>query len=460
VSETAERPQRPQSWPKQRGMAPWAVLVFYLVLALAPVGLAAIQDLEPRPFADEFSSAISLVALSMMLLEFVLSGRYAGISGKIGIDLTMRFHQLVARAVVAAILIHPFIYTTPFQRQMPWDTGEQMALGLESWSILTGAAAWALIFAFVMLSWGRRRLPYVYETWRLWHGVGAVLIVALVAHHAFAAGRYSQQPALIAFWAALMTLAALTLIYVHGLRNAAQARHPYLVHAVTPIAEGTWELRLRADGDASPEPFLPGQFAWVKIGRSPFRITEHPFSMSSSPDELPEIAFTIREAGDFTNRIGKIQPGTRAYLDGPHGSFVPPEDDGQPLIYLAGGAGIAPIISHLRALRDVGDTRELRLVYGARTHAHLVALDELKAMQRQMNFTLEIVLQRPPADWDGHTGFMTREVLDAALPGGDRRNQATYMMCGPGPMIDAVDGNLRALGVPQHKIIAEKFDYD
>jgi predicted ferric reductase len=448
-------------WPPRVGLHPGIVLALYLLLALAPIAIAAALPLEPRPFWDEVASALGLAALSIMCLEFMLSGRYRTVSGRIGIDLTMRFHQLVAHSLVVFMLIHPFVYTTPMGHAVPWDTGEHLRLGLDTWSIVTGAIAWGLLVVMVATAIGRRLLPYTYESWRGAHALGAVVITGLVAHHAFAAGRYSGEPAMIAFWVVLLTLAGLTLVYVYVIRPVQQKRAPYAVQSVQSVAADTWELRLKAqDGDGAHKSlaFQPGQFAWVKIGRHPFQVREHPFSISTAPEDAPEIGFTIRENGDFTDRIGEIQPGTPAYLDGPHGNFVP-DADPVATVYVAGGVGIAPILSHLRAFRAEGDRRPVTLIYGNRTLEHVASRDELERLAGEINLTLHYVLQRPPEGWTGQRGMITQGVLDATLPR-EGRETARYFICGPGGMIDATDSNLRELGVPAHRIISEKFDYN
>jgi ferredoxin-NADP reductase len=66
------------------------------------------------------------------------------------------------------------------------------------------------------------------------------------------------------------------------------------------------------------------------------------------------------------------------------------------------------------------------------------------------------VLERPPAGWQGETGYVTAEVLARHLPGGYRRFQ--YFVCGPAPMMDAVEHALVELGVPDERIHTERFD--
>lgn len=462
----ADRPQASPDVPAapHRGLPAAPLLLLYLLLALAPLGLAAAAGFAPRPFWDDFASALGLAAFSLMLLEFVLSGRYRTVSGRIGIDLTMRFHQLVPRAIVLLMLLHPFLYTTPMGHALPWDTTGQARLGLDRWTILSGVLAWVTVMVLIFTSIGRRKLPYRYEGWRIGHAVGAVVLVGLVAHHALVAGRYSQTAALTVFWGVMIAAASMTLVYMYLIRPLRQRRKPYEVTGLEPIAERTWELRLRPAGGASLG-FHPGQFVWIKVGRNPFRVREHPFSISSAPEEVPEIGFTIREAGDFTGGVlPHLKAGARAYLDGPHGNFVPdqgehPEEAHGGIVYLAGGVGVAPALSHLRSFRINGDRRPLILIYGNRSEAQIVARDELDAMTRDLDLTVHHVLSDPPPGWQGPVGVFDSRVLDACLPK-TGRGDWRYFICGPGVMIEAAQAALIELGVPLHRLVPERFDYD
>lgn len=446
-----------------RGIPAPVLLVLYLVIALAPLGIAHFRGGPSRPFLDDFSSALALVAFAMMLMEFVASGRFQSVSRRIGIDLTMRYHQLIARALLAFALIHPFLYTTPMGYPLPWDESGQLRLGLDGASIVTGVLAWILLAVLVVMAIWRRRLPFRYESWRVSHALLSVVVSGLVAHHALVAGRYSQDPVMVAFWIVLLALALLSLAYVYALRPFLQARDAYEVTSVTPVAERIWEVRLRAlEGEGLA--FMPGQFAWLKLGRHPFHITEHPFSIASAPlpsapGEAPDVGFLIKEAGDFTGRIGATEPGTRAYLDAPHGNFTYCGRAAEGLVFIAGGIGIAPILSMLRTLRAEGDLRPMTLVYGNRHAGQIVAGDELAAMAREMRLDLRHVLGEPPEGWRGERGELDQRVLAHCLP--PRPGEGwLYFVCGPGPMIDAVEGHLDALDIPARNVISEKFDYD
>jgi predicted ferric reductase len=102
--------------------------------------------------------------------------------------------------------------------------------------------------------------------------------------------------------------------------------------------------------------FEPGQFGWFAIGRSPFSITQHPFSFASSA-ERDEVELAVKALGDFTSRVRELESGTTVYVDGPHGVFSIDQDEGPGFGFVAGGVGIAGLISMLRTMADREDVR-------------------------------------------------------------------------------------------------------
>ena len=185
------------------------LIAVYLAVTLTPLVLSALQGRAMRPFWDEISSGLAMTAFAIVLVEFVLSGRFKVISARIGMDVTMRIHQLLARTALVFALVHPFLYQTPFLNfELPWDVSRQLTLGLHFGSLASGLIAWIALPALVLVSIFRDQLPYRYETWRLMHGAGAVLIAVAGMHHTLNAGRYSSDPVLAGFWILLLAAAS------------------------------------------------------------------------------------------------------------------------------------------------------------------------------------------------------------------------------------------------------------
>ena len=122
-------------------------------------------------------------------------------------------------------------------------------------------------------------------------------------------------------WVGLFSIALLTVVYVYLIEPIRQRQRAWTVRAVKPLALKTWEVTIEPDGHSGLK-YEAGQFVWLNIGHSPFSVNENPFSISSAPGSGTALQFVIKELGDFTRTIGSIEPGTLAYLDGPHGNLV------------------------------------------------------------------------------------------------------------------------------------------
>ena len=427
------------------------LLAGYLALSLLPVAIAAAQPLPRRAWLAELSSGLAMASFAMLLLEFALSGRYRRLTARVGMDLTMRFHQMMALAALAFLVAHPFLYGDYTQR--PGGSGAQLTAA----ATVSGMAAWMLLLAVVAFAWLRTSLPWSYEAWRLTHGLGALAIAALGAHHVLDTGRYAADPWMRGFWLAAVGLAIASLAWAYVVRPLAQSARSWRVVAVTPEAERIWRVVLEPKS-ARGFAFAAGQFVWLKLYRAFGRITEHPFSIASAPGQLPRLQFLVKEGGDFTGGIGRVPAGTRAYVDGPYGNFTLDGRSGAGIVLIAGGAGIAPILSLARDLAATRDSRPLTVIYADRTAAQLAARGELEALARVPGRALHLVLAEPPADWSGLRGRLDTEKLKACLPRAGAGDWL-YFVCGPPAMIDGVEKSLAELGVPLRRIVSERFVY-
>lgn len=440
-------------------MHPAILAVLYIALTAGPIAIAAIEFPARRSMINELASGLGLAAFSILLVEFALSGRFQAVSGKIGIDVTMRFHQLLARTAAVFALLHPFLYRGHlFRRERPWDTQGLESFGLDFAAFSTGLLAWILILLLVLTAIWRDQLPYRYETWRLMHGLGAAVIVGLVAHHAWTAGRYSGHAPLSWVWVGLVALAALTLLAVYIGRPLRRLTRPYAVSSVRKIADRTWELVIAAKRGRGV-PFTAGQFVWLNVGHSPFSLYENPFSIASAPDDGKTQTFVIKEVGDFTRSLDRLSTGTRAHIDGPYGNLTIKGREADGIGLIAGGVGVAPMLSVLRQMHMDSDTRPAILLYGNRHRGQIVYEDELATMSRELPLQVVHVLSEPAADWGGRSGVLDPATIKDvySFDGVDRW---LFLLCGPSCMIEAAESALIELGVPASRILSERFQYD
>ena len=356
------------------------LVVFYAALCLSPLALAALAGGTGPGFSLRLSSGVALVGFAMLASQCVLSGRFRAVTETVGIDLLMRFHQAMGRMLVVFVLLHPLLSVAPAL----WAPRAQALALVRSFAssagIRSGFIAWVLVALLAALAARRRRLPIPYEIWRAAHAGGAAAVLALGLHHLLSVGVYSTYPWLRGFWIVLVTLAFLSVAHIFLVIPIMQWRSRYRVTSNNRVGERTWELTLEPDGRKAID-FVAGQFTWLKVADTPFGLSEHPFSISSAPAQRPRLAFTIRESGDFTGKIGEIRSGAAAYLAGPHGNFTVDRGKPGPIVFVAGGVGIAPIISMLRQLAADRYSQRVSLIYGNRRKEQILFRDEIDRMK-------------------------------------------------------------------------------
>ena len=428
-------------------------LLFYMAMILLPLVLAYSGGLAVRPFRDELASAAGMLAFSIILAEFLLSGRFRQISGGVGLDVTLRLHQIVARSALLLALVHPFLYGLPWADPMVWDADRAESVTVDFASLSGGIVAWLLLPSLVALAIWRDKLDYRYETWRLMHGTGAMVIAGGALQHTLWAGRYAADPWLAGYWIGMAGLAVLSLVYVYVGRPSMQLGRRWRVAEVLPVGPKQWDLRLSPEGHGGLD-HAAGQFVWLNVGHSPFTLCENPFSIASAPAQGPDLRFIIKELGDFTSGLGEVEPGTRAYLDGPHGNLTVVGRTEPGIALIAGGVGIAPLLGILRQLRAEGDERPTVLVYGNRIAEQIVHGDELERLSAVVH-----VLSEPPDGCTGRTGLIDAGLM-RELFGAPEYRDWLYVVCGPPGMNTSVEEALSKMGVPSAQVLSERFTYD
>ncbi len=434
-------------------MKPLFLIVVYLVAVTLPLVLSAWVGGPPRQFHQELASGFGILAFSMILIEFILSGRFKVISNGVGMDMTMRFHQVMARTALIFALLHPFLYQgTPSGGQRPWDLTRELTLTTDFSALSTGIAAYLLLPSLVLLAIGRTQLGFKYETWRFLHGIGALLIAVLLLHHTVYAGRYGAQPVMTWVWLAMTGLAVGSLLTVYLLVPLLQKARPWRVTSIVRLTPKQWEVTVNPDGHRGLA-FNAGQFVWLNVGHSPYSMKEHPFSICSAPAAGSEISFMIKELGDFTRTIGQIETGTVAYLDGPYGNLSVDSRAEPGVALIAGGVGLSPLLGILRQMRLTGDSRKVRLIYGNRR------IDQIAYREELGEEDVVYVLSEPPETWQGETGLIDAALMDRVFSEKEF-SEWVFVMCGPGGMMDVVEDHLIKRGTPSHRILSERFSYD
>ena len=435
----------------QRYIAGTFWITLYLVVVLTPMFLMLVRPTPAgRDFWIEFSVALGFVGLTQMAVQFVLIARYRNVTAPYGIDIILQYHRQIALMALALILAHPAILVI----ENPARLGMLNPFG-GNWASRAGNLAVYALVLLVLFSVFRQRINLDYEVWRVTHTLLGITALAFAHLHVSLAGVYLNTFWKQGLWKVFGVLMLSSLVYLRIIKPALQKRERYQVAELRRERGQTWSLALEPVGHAGTG-FMPGQFAWIKLGDTPYTIEEHPFSFSSSAEKGDRIEFGIKELGDFTSELKQVPAGTTAYLDGPHGAFSIDRVPAAGYVLIGGGIGITPMMSILRTMADRDDVRPVLLLYGEKVWEGVAYREDLEALKAKLNLSVVYVLEDPPEDWQGETGFITEELLKRRLP--KERIKREFFVCGPPIMMEVVQEALIARGVALESIHMEHFN--
>jgi propane monooxygenase reductase component len=202
--------------------------------------------------------------------------------------------------------------------------------------------------------------------------------------------------------------------------------------------------------------FFPGQYLDIGV---PGTEESRSFSMANVPGREGRFEFVIKcyPDGLFSDFLArKVAVGDRLDVEGPFGTFTLRESRTAPIVFVGGGAGMAPVLGLLRSMAERGVDRQATFYYGARQARDLCFTDELRELEGRLPGFRYVPALSEPADGDGWTGEAGLITDVVARRESDLTGRDAYV-CGPPPMVDAAIEKLTALGVREDSIFYDKF---
>ena len=195
------------------------------------------------------------------------------------------------------------------------------------------------------------------------------------------------------------------------------------------------------------------------------------YSAANPPSDNKRMMFNVRIAtpptdmpeappGVGSSYIFSLKPGDRVTMSGPFGEFSAKDTDRE-MCFVGGGAGMAPMRSHIRhQLLTLNTDRKTTFWYGARNRMEMLYDEEFRQLQQEFdNFSYHVALSEPLPDdeWDGMVGFIHQCLKDNYLQNHPDPSEIEYYLCGPPPMIAAMKNMLDSLGVEPEMISYDEF---
>ena len=222
------------------------------------------------------------------------------------------------------------------------------------------------------------------------------------------------------------------------------------VGVITEIRQDTPDVKtfrvVSTDGKKLFE-HIPGQCAMLSVPG----VSEAMISITSSPTVKEYMEFSVKKCGCLTSWLHATEPGQMITVRGPYGNGFPVDTDfkGKDLVFIAGGIGLAPLHSVINYCRaNAKNYGKLQVIYGSRSKQDLVDYKEiLDEWCKDPNMEVDLTIDNPQPDWDGHVGFIPNYVKELNP---DLRK--TILMCGPPIMIKFTLAGLKELGFKENQV--------
>jgi predicted ferric reductase len=377
----------------------------------------------------------------------LLVARVPPLERAIGQDRLVAWHRKLGPWPLYLLLAHTVLITVGYARQA--KTGVLHQLGQLLWTypgILAAAVGAILLFAAGITSYRLARRRMAYETWWSVHLYTYLALFLSFSHQIDTGAAFVGHPA-TRFWWTMLWLGTLMVVVAAriGLPMWRSLRHQVRVVGVTPEGPGVVSVLLHGR-KLDRLPVAGGQFLQWRFLRRGQWWQAHPYSLSAAPSgDLLRI--TVKDLGDHSANLARLEPGTRVAIEGPYGTFTADTARRDRLLLVGAGVGTAPVLAMLQELPRHTD---VTVLLRASTRADLVLRDGVaEEVERRGGRLVELVGSRDQVHLDA--GALRRIVPDV-------RRRDVYL-CGPDALSRRLAAELQRAGVTEDHIHFESFTF-
>jgi predicted ferric reductase len=397
-----------------------------------------------------------LLASDLLLLLVLLMARMPLVERAFGQDRLARWHRRTGFSSFHLMLAHIVLITIGYAGAAQTGVfGELWELVVDYPGMLLATAGTLLLVMVVVTSIRAARRRLRYESWHLLHlyaylGVGLALPHQIWTGTDFVGSAWSR-----AYWWTLYAASAgAVVIYRLGVPVWCNWRHRLVVDRIVAEGPGLTSVYLRGR-DLDRLPVRAGQFFQWRFLDGPGWSRGNPYSLSATP-HTGVLRITVKDLGDGSARVARLRPGTRALIEGPYGKLTGEHYTGGPVVMLACGIGVTPLLALLGELPFVPG--QATLVYRARSEAEVAFRSELDWLARQRGVRV-VYLRGPRAREDSWlpasaAAWSDADALHRLVP---NIAAADVYLCGPEPWTAAASAAARTAGASPERIHTEQF---
>ncbi len=388
-----------------------------------------------------------LTVAMLVFFQVLLISRFKFLDRIFSLNRIYAFHRINGIAIAALALVHPTLILAA--EKFTLFTFEQ-----RYWPEFFGVGTWVLILVLVTTANRRLFFGFAYDRWLWFHRLGILPAIALgIIHILFVSDTFkSGLPRMLVFAAAGITLLMILRIWF---RRYFPEKRKFAVSDVQRVGRDAYSVDIRPyDGQFLD--YIPGQFAFITPVCEGLPREEHPFTISSTPSRPHTLQFVIRTLGDWTSKIDRLKAGDPVFIDGPYGLFshmaLPGND---PILMIAGGIGITPMLSMLRYMADTDDQRQILLIWSNQTQEHIVFPEEFKDLERRLQHLEIVYVISRDTRGGGEKGRLDQTKLERLLKGCSRKSNV--FVCGPLGMMKEMRRALKKIGFSSTRVYKEAF---
>ncbi len=406
------------------------------------------------------SMIMGSLAYTWISLQFVLSARPKFIEVPFGMDKIYRFHGIMAVVSILGAIVHAIINEEVIGESIITTIGSAALVIFVLISLLTMLSMTpSFILRYPPFKWLKKTIEawkkFTYEQLRFIHNFTVVAYVILNIHVLLTPN--ARNNAFITSVYIFYLVVSLSFYLYHKfLKPAYLQKNKYLVKDVIKENDDVWTIRMQPT-NKKLKTHIPGQFAFFSFKGEKQRFLEHPFSISSSPDD--DLSITVKELGDFTKTIGQLKVDDFVLVEGPFGVFSyvnHPQE--QETVFIVGGIGITPVMSMVKHMSIHDPNRKVLLIWGMNTIADQVAKDMMtEIVARMKNLTIIPVISKD-STFDGEKGYINQEMIKKLTEKVQIDQSVTgYYICGPSILMDNCIDALLKMEISHKRIHFEKF---
>lgn len=424
------------------------------------VGNGGVQDVAGggARAVSAFGRLAGLWSSDLLLVQVLLMARIPLVERAFGQDRLARWHRWTGFGSFWLMVAHIVLITVGYAGSARanvfvelWD----MVLTYPGMLLATAGTLALIMVVVTSVRAARRRLRY--ESWHLLHLYAYLGVGLALPHQLWTGGDFLNSAASTVYWWGLYAVAAGALVgYRVGVPLWRSYRHRLVVERVVPEGPGLTSVYLSGRRlDALP--VRAGQFFQWRFLDGPGWMRAHPYSLSATPYGRG-LRITVKNLGDGSARVASLKPGTKVLIEGPYGKLTGESYPGGPVVLLACGIGVTPLLALLGELPY--RPGEATVIYRARSEAELAFRGELDWFARHRGVRVVPLLgpraERPswlPGQFADHADA---EALRQIVPTIAR---SRVYVCGPDAWTEAARAAARGAGVPAEHLHTELFSW-